>query len=37
MDDNKNKTKTPFSENSFQEIAKKIIFYELKINKITTF
>ena len=36
-DDNKNKTKTPFSENSFQEIAKKIFFYELKKNKITTF
>ena len=35
-DDNKNKTKTPFSENSFQEIAK-IIIYELKKNKITTF
>jgi hypothetical protein len=36
-DDNKNKTKTPFSENSFQEIAKKNFFYELKKNKITTF
>ena len=32
-DDNKNKTKTPFSQNSFQEIAKK----KLKKNKITTF
>jgi hypothetical protein len=36
-DDNKNKTKTPFSENSFHEIAKKKKFYELKKNKITTF
>ena len=31
-DDYKNKTKTPFSENSFQEIAKKKKFYELKKN-----